>query len=71
MHLYICFSGQLGCWDSQAGVQGGFKEVQEGLREGEGVGQQLAGEVGHQVAFEELHHVKRSSNLVVVTKAII
>ena len=71
MHLDISFSGQLGCWDSQSGDQGVFKEVQEGLREGEGVDQPLAGEVGHQVAFEELHHVKSSSNLVVVTKTII
>ena len=48
-----------------------FKEVQEGLREGEEVDQPLAGEVGHQVAFEEQHNVKNSSSLVAVTKEII
>ena len=44
----------MGCWDRQAGELAEFREVQEVLRGGEGVDQLMAGEVVHQVTFDEL-----------------
>ena len=47
---YQPFSGQAGCWDSQVGFQGEFKEqVQLVVSKGEEGVEQLAGEVDHQV----------------------